>query len=424
MENGPRKRGKTDMRKLCILASIILMSITITSSACNIHKTTLQPYEYTATNEIKYVNYYESGRIRDAERTTVMTLEQLGYSDIELKNEEEVESPGIEFILPSDAAQGPDKWYIIDFHFFVEFEESTGGGYCSVIVKPVGSVDLEVTKVDDAPLIRVGGQSVKSTKVDVRYSRYFGLSSIKPGKNLMSFSFKEYQRAKTKKVTIYKDTGISVTTTAPSEYDEEQKVTAEEQGKAREIAFKDKRVQEMVEGKEYSERITKANSPVKPAGVPIDDDIEVRLVFAETYMIEDIEASGLDIFVSLKEGVVTYIFPLDSSGMPGLTESVREKAVHIAMVDINVQKLLEGKEYRVTRTGGCEGGPVGRLGANMDITFDRAYLFQGDFPYFPDEKKYLDMSIEGIEVFVNLQNGTVVQIWPDTVSVVKNGDLR
>jgi hypothetical protein len=52
----------------------------------------------------------------------------------------------------------------------------------------------------------------------------------------------------------------------------------------------------------------------------------------------------------------------------------------------------------------------------MDIVFDKSYQFTGEFPYFPNERKYLDKPIEGIEVFVNLKEEMVVQIWPDIVS--------
>jgi len=156
---------------------------------------------------------------------------------------------------------------------------------------------------------------------------------------------------------------------------------------------------------------------VSLASEPPDDDIEIRLVFAGAYMIEDVEASALDIFVDLKEQAVTYVFPLGISGMPELTKSARERAVAIAMNDTNVQKILEEKGYEITRIGICQGGPVGRLGANMDIVFDKAYQFTGEFPYFPDEMKYLDQPIEGIEVFVNLQEEIAVQIWPDIISM-------
>ncbi len=405
------------MKRLCAIAGIILIGIMILSSGCNKSATEPQPYEYTGTSEIQQIEYYENDRIKDAEKTAVMTLEQLGYTDMELTGGEVVESPAIEYTLPDDATQGPDKWYIIDFHFLIEFEEDTSGGFCNVQARPGASVQFETQKVNDAPFMRVGGQSVTSTRVEVHYYNYMTLSSVKPGVNDMTFKYKEYQGTKVKKVTIYKDTGITVTTTAPSEYEGDQQVSAKEQEKAREIAFKDTRVQEIIEGKEYVERITKASGMVSLASEPPDDDIEIRLVFAGAYMIEDVEASALDIFVDLKEQAVTYVFPLGISGMPELTKSARERAVAIAMNDTNVQKILEEKGYEITRIGICQGGPVGRLGANMDIVFDKAYQFTGEFPYFPDEMKYLDQPIEGIEVFVNLQEEIAVQIWPDIISM-------
>jgi hypothetical protein len=408
------------MKKLRLIGLIsVLISITILG-ACGGADTEPQPYEYTSTNETRQVEYYETERIRDAEKTPVMTLEQLGYSDLELTSGE-VESPAIEYTLPDDVTQGPDTWYNFNLHFLIEFDETTGGGFCEVQASPLGSIELDTMRVNDAPFIRVGGQSVTSTRVDVHYYNYMGINDVKPGKNEMSFMYKTYDDAKVKSVTIYKDTGISVTTMAPSEYEEGQKVTAEEKEKAKEIAFSDSKVQELAEGKEYTMRITRADGLIRLASDPPDDDIEVRLVFTKSYMIEDIEASALDIFVDLNEGAVTYVFPLGTSGMPELTASAREKAVAIALGDANVKGLLEGKGYEIIRIGICEGGPIGRLGANMDIVFDKAYQFTGEFPHTAIDSYYLDSEIEGIEVFVNLKEEKVVEIFDKTARVPGGG---
>jgi hypothetical protein len=235
-----------------------------------------------------------------------------------------------------------------------------------------------------------------------------GLSDVKPGKNEMSFSYKEYQGAKVKKVTIYKDTGISVTATAPSEYDKGLKVTDEEKEKSREIAFRDARIQELAEGKEYTMRITRAEGLIRLASDPPDDDIEVRLVFKGTYMIEDIEASALDIFVDINEEAVTYVFPLGTSGLPELTASAREKAVNIALGDAGVQQELAGKPYQVGKAGLSMGGPVGRLGANVRFVFDAPYLLERPAPSAPERQQ------TGVKVFVNLKEARVVDILPDT----------
>jgi hypothetical protein len=409
---------RTGMKKLLVIVIITLICTTISNSGCRVPEpgTKPEPYEYTHTTELRQFEIYENDHIEGADRSLVMNLAQLGYPDLTLDSSEEAGAPAIEYTLPDDATQGPDTWYIIRFHFLIEFDETTGGGFCSVAAKGASaSVHFDTLRVNDSPLIRVSGEPETSTSIslDVCYYNYMSLSSVKPGKNEMTFRLEESQGAKVKSVTIFNDTGIEATNVPPSDYDAERKLTQEEQAAAKELAFSDPGVQALVEGKEYALRITKGNGVVRAANEPPDNDIEVRLVFAETYLIDGVEADALDIFVDLKEEKITYIFPLIPSGMPELTESAKEKAVNIALSDADVQKLLAGKEYEITRIGPCQGGPVGRLGANMDITFDRAYPFQGDFPYFPEERKYLDKPIEGIEVFVNLKNERVIQIWPD-----------
>ena len=419
------------MKKIPLtIASTILAGAMIFASACAVgepEKEEFEPYEYTHTTELKQFELYEYSHIKDIDRTVIVTLSELGYPDFTLSGEEKSITPSVEYWLPEDATQGPDTWYIIHLHFLIEFDEATGGGFCSVSAKvndrTGASVQFETLTVNDSPFIRISGEPATSTstKIEVRYYNYMSSMSIKPGKNVMTFKLEVYQRTKVKSVTILNDTGLESTTVPPSDYEEGLKLTQEEQEKAKGLAFSDPRVQAIAEGKEYAIRITKANGIPRPSDEPPDDDIEVRLVFATTYMIEDVQAGALDIFVDLNERKVTYLFPLRPSGMPELTESVREKAVDIALSDADVQNLLEGKEYEITRIGPCQGGPVGRLGANMDITFDKAYPFKGDFPSFPEKTDYLDAQITRLEVFVNLKEGKVVQIFPMIVPQAPNG---
>ena len=414
-------------RKQLAIASIILAGVLL-SSACGVQEPEAkpEPYEYTHTTELRQFEIYEYDHIKDIDRTVVVTLGELGYSDFTLSGGEEADFPFVEYLLPEDATQGPDIWYIIHFHFLIEFDDATGGGFCDVQASPSASVQFETLVVNDSPFIRISGESATSTstRIEVRYYNYMGSMAVKPGGNLMTFKFKEYQGTKIKSVTIFNNTGIETTTVPPSGYEEGLKLTQEEQEKAKEIAFSDPGVQAIAEGKEYAIRITKANGVVRAAGEVPEDEVEVRLVFATTYMIEDVEASALDIFVDLDEGKITYMFPLSPFGMPELTESAKEKAVNIALSDADVQKLLEGKEYTITRIGPCEGGDVGRLGANMDITFDKAYPFKGDFPGVPGKTEYLDAQLTGIEVFTNLKEESVIQIWPYTVQEIPDGGER
>lgn len=415
-------------RKLLAITSIILAGVLMLSSACEVEEPGAkkpEPYEYTHTTELKQFELYEADHIKDIDRSVVMTLAKQGYPDLTLAGGEEADAPSVEYLLPEDATQGPDTWYIIHLHFLIEFDEATGGGFCWVSAKvndrTGASVEFETLTVNDSPFIRVGSQSSTSTRMEVHYYNYMGSMGVKPGKNVMTFSLKESKGAKVKSLLVFSDTGIESTIVAPSKYYEEQKLSEEEQAKAKEIAFSDPRVQEIAAGKEYSVRITRANGVVRVKGEVPEDEAEVRLVFATTYMIEDVQASALDIFVDLNEGKVTYLFPLSPSGMPELTESLKEKAVAIALSNADVQKLLEGKEYEITRIGPSQGGPVGRLGANMDITFDKAYPFKGDFPSFPEKTDYLDAQITRLEVFVNLKEGRVVQVFPMIVPQAPNG---
>src|SRR3972149_1750764 len=97
MYKGSRKMVRTGMKILSVTAGIILVTAVMATSACQMRGIELGPYEYTGSNEIKQIEYYESERIRTTERSVVLTLEQLGYSDLELAGGEEVESPAITY---------------------------------------------------------------------------------------------------------------------------------------------------------------------------------------------------------------------------------------------------------------------------------------------------------------------------------------
>jgi len=409
-------------KRLLTINSIILATMLLAAGCAGPGpEAKSEPYEYTHTTELRQFEIYENERIKDADRSVVVTLEQLGCDALTLTGGEEAGTPSVEYQLPDDATQGPDTWYIIHLHFLIEFEEDTSGGFCSVTAKGAGaSVQLETMRVNDSPLIRISGEQATSTstRMEVRYYNYMTTRSVKPGKNEITFKLKEAQGTKVKNVTIFNDTGIESTTIPPSAYEEGLKLTQKEQAKAKELAFSDTRVQELAEGKEYALRITRANGLVRSSGEPPDDDIEVRLVFAETYMVDGVEASALDIFVDLNEREVTYLFPLGLSGMPELTESAREKAVEIALADARVQRELAGKPYMVGRVGIIMGGPVGRLGANVLFVFDTPYPLERKAPSAPDRQ------LTGVKAFVNLKEGRVVQVIEESAPVPPLGGER
>jgi len=402
-------------RKTILLLNSVLLSVIFLAAGCGEEgNKEPAPYEYTSSDEIKQIDYYEGGRIRDAERTLLLNLEQLGQADLMITGGEEASSPEIEYTLPEGATQGPDTWYIFYFHFLIEFEGETGGGFCDVRASPGATVEFETLRVNDSPFIRIspyansGSGSSTSTRIEVRYYVYMTLHSVKPGKSTMSFSYEEYQGARIKSVKVFNDTGIETTSTAPSEAEAGSKLTEEETSMAKEIAFGDARVQEIASGKEYALRITRSEDMIRLADEPPDDDIEVRLVFAQTYTIDGVEATALDVFVDLEEAVVTDLFPLGDSGMPGLTDSEKERVVAIALADARVQEMLAGRPYAIGYLGISMGGPVGRRGANVQFVFDTPYPLEPDAPMMPERL------LTGVTAFVNLSEGKVVQIYDES----------
>ncbi|MDD5501044.1 MAG: hypothetical protein PHH57_05085 [Candidatus Omnitrophica bacterium] len=386
-------------------------------SACQAQEIKPEPYQYTHSTELKQLELYEYEHIKNTQRTSVMTLAGLGYPDVVLVGEGKSDISSVEYQLPEDATQGPDTWYIINLHFLIEFTDETSNGFASVSASPGASVQFETLRVNDSPLIRVRDQSSTSTRIDVRYFNYLTYSGVKPGKNVMHFKFREDQGTRIKSIKIFSDTGLESTTVPPSKSDEQLKLTQEEQAKAKEIAFNDSRVQELAEGKEYAVRITRADALVRVASEPPDDDIEVRLVFADTYMIEDVPASALDIFVDLNEGAITYLFPLGKSGMPELTASAREKALNIALADARVQQELVGKSYTTGKVGLTMGGPVGRLGANVPFTFEKPYPLEPKASTAPERQQ------TGVKAVVNLREEKVVDVLPVTGPLVSEPQL-
>ena len=376
-------------------------------SGCAPYEPTIAPPsdQNTANAEIEQIVLYENERIRDAEKTEVVSLEKLGYDNLTLSVGNEVSTPVIEYILPDNATQGPDTWYIFNLHFLIEFEDDTGEGFCTVSAKGTGaSVNVETNIVDGATPIDIGNRSLNSTRLEVRYYNYMMIRSIKPGRNEMYFTFDQQQGARVRNIIIYKDSGIVTTGTAPSDYEEGLKVTEDSQARAEDLVFKHPWVQEVVEGKKYTLRIIKAESMVRPANELPDNDIEVRLVFEKTYTIEGVEASALVVFVNLDDAVVTDIYPLDTNRMPALMESTKERAVAIALSDPIVREELEGKKYTVGHVGVSTGGPVGRLGANVLFVFNEPFSLDPVIPSAPARQQ------TGVKAFVNLKEAKVVQV--------------
>jgi len=400
------------------IITVILTGLLLVSG-CASYEPTIAPLsnQNTTNDELEQIVLYEYERIRDAEKTEVVSLEKLGYDNLTLPVGNEVSTPVVEYILPDNATQGPDTWYIFNLHFLIEFEENTGEGFCKVSAKGTGaSVNIETNSVNGAMSIDIGNRTYNSARIEVRYYNYMMIRSIKPGRNEMYFTLDQQQEVRVRNVVIYKDSGIITTSTTPSDYEEGLKLTEDSQTRAENLVFEHPWVQEVAEGQEYTLRIMKSEGIVRPADELPDSDIEVRLVFGKTYVIEGVEASALVVLVNLDDAVVTDLFLLDTNGMPALTESTKERAVAIALNDPVVREELGDKEYTVGRVGVSTGGPVGRLGANVLFVFNEPFALDPDIPSAPPRQQ------TGVKAFVNLKEGRVVQVTAESERITSPED--
>lgn len=171
----------------------------------------------------------------------VYTMRDLGYSDIVLR----AGDPGIvgvipglppkryaperlEYRLPDGAAQGPDVWYVLHFHFEVVFSDDADGGEATVYASPnrwtVFMIDFEPSLHDGSPRVDWRGDgiadgphggTVDSNQVEVRFSKYLPNPGVVPGFNGLSFAVREDEGATVDTFRIFDDTAIEVTPLAP-----------------------------------------------------------------------------------------------------------------------------------------------------------------------------------------------------------------
>jgi len=403
-----------------------------------------EPYEYTHITELKKFEIYENERIEDAERSVVATLEQLGYGDLALAGGEEAETPVIEFTLPDGATQGPDTWYIINFHFLIEFEADTGGGFCNVRAKPGASVQFETLRVNDSPYIRIpGNEPISSTSIrmEVRYYNYMPESGIRPGENEMAFSFKEYQGARVKSVTVYSNTAIETTalsprsaeasSPAPEGYEPFYGVSPELTERLERICLADPAIQGLIEGREYSFTVdghTVAGKDYNLAvGVRLEDDIGSERfqewmdggrqdsdIIREYVGVLNIGYNEkYHITIDIEREMVSELLEEESAGpgIPEVTAEEKQRAVTISLADTTLQQILAGKEYQIAPEGiGVWHEGETKLGAAFEIQFDQPYQIASELPRYQNDTYYYSGEAERLMISVLLEENRVATI--------------
>lgn len=159
------------------------------------------------------------------------SLEKLGYSGLIFPREEPeepIEAISIEYILPENAAQGPESWYVIYLHFSIEFSDESDDGSVYVSASTNGRTAAQVKfmtekQQDDSLTIGwiTGSENLIKGDVkhstfslsieDIHFANYLQTSGVKPGLNVLTFKLEQYDGAKVKGLRIFGDSGIALT---------------------------------------------------------------------------------------------------------------------------------------------------------------------------------------------------------------------
>jgi hypothetical protein len=432
------------MKMLSVMAGIILVAAVMATSACRTQDTGPQPYEYTHTTKLKQLEIYENERIKTADRSLVMTLEQLGYDDLQILVGEEAESPVIEYTLPEADPGGADRWYIFYFHFLIEFDETTGVGFGDVQVGPLGSVQFETLKVNNSPYIRFVCNNLVSSsslRMDIRYYAYALEGATVPGKNEITFKVEQNQRAKVKSLTIFNDTGLELTSVPP--YDEIiplpgvlepfYGVSPELTATLEQICLADPRIQELVKNREYSFVVdgrTIENKDYNLAvGVRLKEDItseqlqewlkggrqDSELIIEYVGSLDIGYSASYDIVIDKENGAIAELTQREKigSGIPELTPAEKQRAVEIAFADSTFRQILEGKEYEIAPEGiGVWHDGETKLGAVFEVWFSRSYQIEAKLPRHGSDPYLYSGEITRLMIGVLLDDNRVANIIP------------
>lgn len=154
----------------------------------------------------------------------VWTLEELGYSDLIFPCEEDIETISIDYILPENATQGPENWYVIHLNFLIEFNEQSEDGRCYVSALTndysCAQIEFETKRVDNSLIIDwntvdvLNGDiaySTSSLSMNVSFSNYLQISGVKPGLNILTFKLEQYEGVEVGNLRVFDDSGIEYT---------------------------------------------------------------------------------------------------------------------------------------------------------------------------------------------------------------------
>ncbi|MDV2989613.1 MAG: hypothetical protein P3T54_05650 [Dehalogenimonas sp.] len=217
-------------------------------------------------------------------------------------------------------------------------------------------------------------------------------------------------------------------------------VSDEDVDQALAVAEGNAEVAELLDGRQYiiadiklyvysGPQFSKSTVPPPPP-VPTGE-IEITLVFTERFQFRGHEVAQLMVFVNSSITKVVGYYLIDSGidklpimGRVALTEFQEQRGLDLALADPLVAAFLDGKPYDIARMDGMlprsGGEDTGRPGVFITFTFNKEYKFKGDIynpPYRDEKTYYLEGTVKGLEVMVNLETGKIVHMYPNVTSI-------
>jgi len=172
--------------------------------------------------------YVSADSLVTVDSLRVWDLKDLGYGELTLSCQENTETVSIQYILPDNAAQGPENWYILHFNFVIQFSEQSEPGRCYVTAAAnnytCAQIMFEtqreegVLKIDYNTVDLMNGYNAWTTDartIFVSFSNYLTVTGVKSGTNIMTFAVETYEGIDVTAIRILPSSGIEFTSMSP-----------------------------------------------------------------------------------------------------------------------------------------------------------------------------------------------------------------
>ncbi len=212
------------------------------------------------------------------------------------------------------------------------------------------------------------------------------------------------------------------------------KVSPELTAKLEQICLADSRVQELIEGREYSFTVDGHTVEIKEYSLNVGARLKDDTTFEQ---LQDWLAGGkqdpsiikeyvgvlnigyndeYDIVIDLEKEEIQELTEASKSGaeIPEATAEDKQRAVTIALADATVQQILEGKEYEIAPDGeiGVWHSGQTKLGVCFEIAFDKTYTIDCELPRYQGDSYYFSGEVDRLFISVLLEENRVATILP------------